>query len=70
MKLTDGNKKRAKRALSSLRFGKYVERVNLEPEAIIDVLTDLMHLCRGRDLDFDHLLSVATDHFSEETPDV
>ena len=38
-------------------------------EAVIDLLSDLMHLCAARVLDFDQLISTADDHYSEERND-
>lgn len=38
-----------------------------EEANIIDLLTDVMHLCRGTDRDFSRLLSMAEYHAEEES---
>lgn len=57
------NVRRAERAASAL------EEYDLETEgecAVIDLLTDLRHLCRFNRYDFDRLLSTSENHFNEE----
>ena len=38
-----------------------------QPTAIVDLLTDLMHLCDEQSLNFDNLLGTARNHHSHET---
>jgi hypothetical protein len=40
-----------------------------EPTNLQDLLSDLMHLCRGKSYDFTEILRVATDNFNAEVMD-
>lgn len=40
-----------------------------EPTNVQDLLSDLMHLCRGKGYDFTEILRVATDNFNAEVMD-
>jgi hypothetical protein len=40
-----------------------------DPSGVQDLLSDLMHLCRGREYDFTEILRMATANFNAEVMD-
>lgn len=62
---TKANRDRANDARLTLSHNNIV--ANGMDVAIIDQLTNIMHLCTQNNLDFDILADVADKHFKEET---
>lgn len=62
----EANRARAARAWDALN--EYESELDIEgvETALVDLLTDLMHLANERDIDFDDQLRIAQDHFKEE----
>jgi hypothetical protein len=62
--MINGTETRINRALGAMEI--YNEGNILEDTDIIDLLTDLMHLCKNRNINFDRILSLARHHYREE----
>lgn len=60
------NIKRVARAAKALVHGGYKEGRKTNDTDIIDLLTDLRHLCERQKLDFDNCNRIAGDHYEEE----
>jgi hypothetical protein len=60
------NNEKAERAKTTLRFySDFAGQDHIETQTI-DLLTDIMHLCKRHRLSFNQLLSTAKAHYSSE----
>lgn len=60
------NKPRVNRARKALVAGNYIEPAGFFDSAVIDLLSDLRHLCDVQGWDFEHLANISHYHWTEE----
>ena len=64
------NQQRASYARDALKFSEHYSGYNENDScAVQDLLSDLMHLCNGKEWDFGEILRVATNNFNAEVMD-
>lgn len=61
------NEKRGRRAARVIKAEYKNDSRGLCREDVVDLMTDVMHLCRSKGFDYPGILESASNHYHEET---